>query len=72
MTGFHPIGGMGDHRFEVCVARAGSQVGAPDPAESDRVEWVPWARVRGLVRQGQVQEGLSLVALMWLLSGLDE
>ena len=71
VTGFHPIGGLGDHRFEVCLADAGSQVGAPDPAESDRVEWVPLAQVRELVRHGQVQEGLSLVALMWLLSGLD-
>ena len=72
MTGFHPIGGMGDHRFEVCRARAGEQVATADPVESDRVEWVPAARVRELVLSGQVQEGLSLVALLWLLSGLDE
>ena len=71
VTGFHPIGGLGDHRFEVCLALAGAQVGPADPAESDRVEWVSMARVRELVRDGQVQEGLSLVALMWLLSGLD-
>lgn len=72
VIGFHPIGGTGDHRFEVCLARAGEQVGLPDPAESDRVEWVGLGRVRELVREGQVSEGLSLVALMWLLSGLDE
>lgn len=71
VTGFHPVGGVGDHRFEVCLATAGEQVGSPDPAEADRVEWVPLDRVRGLVLGGQVQEGLSLVALMWLLSGLD-
>ncbi len=72
VMGFHPIGGTGDHRFEVCLARPGEQVGLPDPAESDRVEWVGLSRVRGLVREGQVSEGLSLVALLWLLSGLDE
>ncbi|WP_380169459.1 NUDIX hydrolase [Jannaschia sp. R86511] len=71
LTGFHPIGGMGDHRFEVCSARAVAQVGEPDPVESDRVEWVALPRVRELVLAGQVQEGLSLVALMWALSGLD-
>lgn len=71
VTGFHPIGGTGDHRFEVCLARAGEQVGEPDPAESDRVEWLPLRQVRELVRDGLVSEGLSLVALMWLLSGLD-
>jgi 8-oxo-dGDP phosphatase len=71
VTGFHPIGGVGDHRFEVCVAEVGEQVGDPDPAEADRVEWVPLSLARELVRTGQVQEGLSLVALLWLLSGLD-
>ncbi len=72
VTGFHPVGGVGDHRFEVCLALAGEQTGLPDPAEADRVEWVGLDRVRELVRDGLVQEGLSLVALMWLLSGLDE
>lgn len=71
LTGFNPIGGVGDHRFEVCLAEAGECVGTPDPAESDRVEWVPLPAVRELVLTGQVQEGLSLVALLWLLSGLD-
>jgi len=72
LMGFHPIGGMGDHRFEVCLAEPDEQVGLPDPTESDRVEWVGLTRVRELVAAGQVSEGLSLVALMWLLSGLDE
>ena len=72
VTGFHPVGGVGDHRFEVCLAAAGEQTGLPDPVEADRVEWVGLDRVRDLVRAGLVQEGLSLVALMWLLSGLDE
>ena len=71
LTGFHPIGGTGDHRFEVCTAEAGEQVGEPDPVESDRVEWVPLPRARELVLAGQVREGLSLVALLWALSGLD-
>lgn len=71
VTGFHPVGGVGDHRFEVCLAAAGQQVGAPDPAEADRLAWVALPEVRDLVLGGQVQEGLSLVALMWLLSGLD-
>ena len=72
VTGFHPIGGLGDHRFEVCLADAVAQVGEPDPVESDRLGWFSPAEVRELVLAGQVQEGLSLVALMWVLSGLDE
>lgn len=72
LTGFHPIGGVGDHRFEVCTGTAGEQVGVPDPAEADRVEWVGSAAARELVRTGQVSEGLTLVALLWLLSGIAE
>jgi 8-oxo-dGTP pyrophosphatase MutT (NUDIX family) len=71
LTGFHPIGGTGDHRFEVCLAEADEQVAGHDPAEADRIQWWPTSQVRELVRSGQVQEGLSVVALLWLLSGLD-
>lgn len=72
LTGFHPVGGVGDHRFEVCLAEAGELAGVADPSESDRVEWVPLTAVPELLRAGQVQEGLSLVTLLWLLNGLDE
>jgi len=71
LTGFHPLGGSADHRFEVCAAEADEQVGPHDPVEADRVAWFSPAEVRELVRSEQVQEGLSLVALPWLLSGLD-
>lgn len=70
VTGFHPIGGSGDQRFEVCLARGLGQVGEPDPAEADEVAWVSLSRARELVRTHQVPEGLSLTALLWLLSGL--
>ena len=68
---YHPAGGTGDQRFVVCAARAIREVGAPDPAEADRVEWVPLARVPSLVATGQVPEGLTLVSLLLVLSGLS-
>lgn len=71
VTGFHPLGGSSDQRFEVCVGEAGEQVAGHDPVEADRIAWFPVDAVRELVRAGAVQEGLSLVALLWLLSGLD-
>ena len=65
---WHPANGLADLRFTAFVADGAQHVGAPtDPGESERVEWVPAARVRELVRDGQVQDGLSLVALThWL------
>ena len=57
VTGFHPIGGGGDHRFEVCLAAAGEQVGPHDPAEADRVEWVGLADVRGSCARARCRRG---------------
>lgn len=70
VSGFHPIGGVGDHRFEVCTAVPVGRRGDHDPAEADEVRWWSRAGARELVRTGQVPEGLSLVALLWWLAGL--
>jgi 8-oxo-dGDP phosphatase len=70
VTGFHPVGGVGDHRFEVCTARAVAQVGPHDPVEADELAWVGRDEVRRLLRAGLVVEGLSLVALLWWLADL--
>ena len=68
LHGYHPSNGLSDQRFELFVADGASYVGAPsDPAEASRVEWVPVARARELVRRGEVQDGLSLTALLWWL-----
>lgn len=67
--GYHPSNGLSDQRFELFRADGASYVGEPtDPGESSRVEWVPAHSVRALVRDGQVQDGLSLTALLWWLA----
>ncbi|MCW2714083.1 MAG: hydrolase [Frankiales bacterium] len=66
---YHPSNGLSDQRFELFAAEGARHVGDPsDPGESERVEWVPVARVRELVRSGQVTDGLSLSALLWWLT----
>ena len=61
--------GVSDGRFALFLARGASEVGDPtDPAEADRVEWVPVAEVRRLVSSGGVPDGLSLTALLWMLA----
>jgi 8-oxo-dGTP pyrophosphatase MutT (NUDIX family) len=68
MVGYHPTNGTSDKRFELFVAEGASYVGEPtDPSESTRVEWLPVPRLRGLLRDGEVQDGLSLTALTWWL-----
>ena len=39
-----------------------------DPAESERIEWVPVAEVRRLIAAHEVPDGLSLTALLWWLT----
>jgi 8-oxo-dGTP pyrophosphatase MutT (NUDIX family) len=68
LVGYHPMAGISDGRFELFAADGAGYVGAPsDPSEADRVEWVPVATVRALVRTGEVRDGLSLTALLWWL-----
>jgi 8-oxo-dGTP pyrophosphatase MutT (NUDIX family) len=63
---YFPTNGMADQRFDLFLARGAVHVGEPtDPAESERVEWVPVDRVRGEVAAGRVGDGMSLTALLW-------
>jgi ADP-ribose pyrophosphatase YjhB (NUDIX family) len=63
---YHPSPGISDQRFGIYVASGGERVTQPNPNEAERVEWVPKARVRELIRDGQV-DGLSLTSLLWAL-----
>lgn len=45
------------------------KVRLPEPVD-ERVEWVPWERVRQEVAAGRVVDGFSLVGLLWELGGL--
>jgi len=65
VTSWHPANGAIDVRFHVERATEAHHVGAPsDPDESARIEWVPLDEVRRLVRDQQIGDGLSLVALL--------
>jgi 8-oxo-dGTP pyrophosphatase MutT (NUDIX family) len=64
---YHPTPGISDQRFGVYLADGAERVADPNPNEAERVEWVPIAEVRTLVREGQV-DGLSLTSLLWVLA----
>ena len=69
LTTYHPMHGMSDNTFHLFAADGATHVGEPsDPAEVERVEWVPLDRLAELVRAGQVVDGLSLPALLWVLA----
>jgi 8-oxo-dGTP pyrophosphatase MutT (NUDIX family) len=61
--------GVSDGTFWLYLAHGAHHRSDPtDPAESERIDWVPVAEVRRLVRDHQVADGLSLTALLWVFA----
>ncbi len=69
LTSYFPHNGTSDATFHLFRAEGASYVGDPlDPSESERVEWRTWDQVRHSIRSGEVGDGLSLTALLWVLA----
>lgn len=65
---YFPHNGVSDATFNLFVTDSAEHVGEPtDPSESERVEWVPWPRIRDEIEAGRIGDGLSLTALLWRL-----
>ncbi len=66
---YQPTNGLSDQRFHLFSAAGAVRVGEPsDPAESERVEWVPVDEVSALARSGRMVDGLSLTAVLYALA----
>ena len=65
---YHPSNGLSDQTFHVFLADDATQEGDPDENEAERVEWVSVERLRRLIREGEIQDGLSLTSLLWALA----
>ncbi len=68
---FHPMNGVCSQTFHITRCEAVARTGAPDPNEIHEVRWFPRAALRESVRAGEIQGGLTLVALLLLFAGLD-
>lgn len=66
---YQPTNGLSDQRFHLFSAAGATHVGDPtDPAESERVEWVPVPEVADIARSGRMADGLSLTAVLYALA----
>lgn len=66
LASYHPSNGISDQTFHLFIASGAIEVGSPvDWHESERIEWMPAARVLEGIRAGQIGDGLSLTALLW-------
>jgi 8-oxo-dGTP pyrophosphatase MutT (NUDIX family) len=71
LISWHPSNGATDQTFHVVRATDATQVGAPsDPDEALKIEWVSVADVAGMVRDGLLGDGLSVVGLLAELAGI--
>jgi 8-oxo-dGTP pyrophosphatase MutT (NUDIX family) len=69
LTAYSPSNGATDQVFNLFVADGATYVGDPvDGFESERVEWVAVDKLRRIIAEGGVQDGLSLTALLWFLA----
>ena len=70
---YHPSNGSIDQTFHVFLAQGAVHEGPPsDPSEADRIEWVPVARVRELVLDGSLGDGLSVTGVLRFLLTLGD
>ena len=69
LLSYHPASGLSDQTFHLFAANDARHVGDPaDAFESERVEWLPVDRVAEAIRQGEIVDGMSLVALLYVLA----
>ncbi|MEV7973029.1 NUDIX hydrolase [Cellulomonas sp. NPDC089187] len=67
LLSYHPSNGISDQEFQIWQTDSAELVGDPDPAEADRVDWLPVARLREMVTGGLITDGMSLTAVMRFL-----
>jgi 8-oxo-dGDP phosphatase len=66
---YFPHNGTSDATFNLYVAEGATYVGDPtDTSESERVEWRTWEQIRASIRAGEIGDGLSLTALLWVMA----
>ena len=69
LASYHPTNGLSDQTFHLFLGVDAAYAGEPtDPGESERVEWVAIDRVRELVREGNILDGMSLTGILYALS----
>lgn len=64
-----PTPGLSDSEHHIYRADSAAYLGNPaDSIESERVAWLPLARVPSLIEKGEITSGTTLAALLYVLS----
>ena len=54
--------------FHLFLADGATYQREPDGIEVERVEWFPLQRVRELIANGEIRDGLTLAGLLWFMA----
>jgi 8-oxo-dGDP phosphatase len=66
---YQPANGLMDQKFHIYVADGADHVGEPtDGFEAERVEWLPLEEVKGVIKRGEMPDGLSLTAVLYAIA----
>ena len=69
LVSYHPANGTSDQHFHIFLATEATHEGDPtDVNEAARIEWLPVERLRDLIRNGDIRDGLSLTGLSTALA----
>ncbi len=69
LASYTPMPGGVDQTFHLFLTDDAEHVGDPtDPAEAERVEWVPVAELRAALVDGRIVEGMSVTGLALALA----
>lgn len=68
---WYPSNGATNQRFHVVRATSATHVGEPtDTDEAARIEWIPVDELSGLVRSGEMGDGLSVMGVLSELAAI--
>lgn len=66
LVSYQPTNGLSDQRFHLFLAAGADHIGEPtDPGESERIEWVKLDEVSAIMQRSDMQDGLSLTAVLY-------
>ncbi|HET9655011.1 MAG TPA: NUDIX domain-containing protein [Kineosporiaceae bacterium] len=68
MTDYTALNGIGDLRYGLFLAEGADRIGEPeDVSESSELAWLPLADLPGLIRDGRLTDGPTLLAVGYYL-----
>jgi 8-oxo-dGTP pyrophosphatase MutT (NUDIX family) len=69
LLSFQPAIGIADTPHDVYVGQGARRIGEPtDLTEAGRIAWLPVSDLESMVRQGQIRDGATLVAVLHVLA----